>query len=206
MPALIELHYLPCIEYLHVLNAYEKVFFETQEHFVKQTWRNRCRIYGANGPQDLIVPVKNKSAKIPAKDIEIAYGKNWQHNHFMSVHSAYRSSPYYDYYEEEIRNLFFKQEKYLFDYNLLWLDWITKTLRIDINYSLTEEYQRAAEPGIVDLRNTISPKRSAEFKHPIYRQVFEEKHGFIPNLSILDWIFNDLAGVRNYFGSQIKQI
>lgn len=198
MPVLIELHYLPCIEYIHTLNAYDKVLFEAQEHFVKQTWRNRCRIYGANGPQDLILPVKNKSAKIPAKDIEIAYEENWPHNHWMSVHSAYRSSPYYDYYEEEIKGLFFKKEKYLFDYNLLWLDWITRTLKISIDYFLTEEYKHTVEPGFTDLRNTISPKKQTGFIHPRYHQVFEEKHGFIPNLSVLDWIFNDLTGARKF--------
>ncbi|HYG15342.1 MAG TPA: WbqC family protein [Bacteroidia bacterium] len=202
MTALIELHYLPCIEYMHTLNTHAKILFEGHEYFVKQTWRNRSRIYGANGAQDLILPVKNKSAKIPAKDIEIAYYENWQHNHWMSVHSGYRSSPYYDYYEEEIKGLFFKQEKYLFDYNLLWLEWITKTLKISIDYLLTEEYRPAAEPGIADLRNTISPKKPTVFSHPNYHQVFEDKHGFIPNLSVLDWIFNDLSGARNYLSKR----
>lgn len=197
---LIELHYLPSVAYVNAI-AGNAVLFEAHEHFIKQTYRNRCRIAGANGVQDLIVPVKKKSAKVPVKELEIMYAEKWQHTHFMAVHSAYRSSPYYDYFENDIQRLFFTQHKYLLDYNLMWLEWVLKTLKTTPNYSLTTEYSAQAGEVVSDLRNTISPKIETEFKHPHYTQVFEEKQGFISNLSILDWICNDLQGARSYYAS-----
>ncbi len=199
-PVLIELHYLPSIAYVKAI-AGNTVFFEAHEHFIKQTYRNRCRIAGANGVQDLIVPVKKKSAKIPVKELEIMYAEKWQHIHFMAVHSAYRSSPYYDYFEDDIHRLFFTQHKNLLDYNLMWLEWVAKTLKTTLNHSFTIEYTVQAGEGVNDLRNTISPKIETGPVHPQYIQVFEEKQGFIPNLSILDWICNDLQGARSYYAS-----
>jgi hypothetical protein len=199
-PVLIELHYLPSIAYIKAI-AGNAVLFEAHEHFTKQTYRNRCRIAGANGVLDLIVPVKKKSAKIPVKELEIMYAEKWQHTHHMAVHSAYRSSPYYDYFEDDIKRLFFTQHKYLLDYSLMWLEWVTKTLKITLNHSFTAEYTAQTGEGISDLRNTISPKIETGFVHPHYTQVFEEKQEFIPNLSILDWICNDLQGARSYYAS-----
>jgi hypothetical protein len=200
-PLLIELHYLPCIEFMHSILASDAVIFEAYEHLLKQTYRNRCRIIAANGVQDLIIPLKKKSAKIPAKDIEIMYTEKWQHTHLMAVHSAYKSSPYYDYFEADMKRLFFAQPKYLFDYNILWLEWITKTLKTSLNHSFTQQYNAEAENRVLDVRNTISPKVATHFTHPNYMQVFEDKHGFVPNLSIIDWIFNDLTGARSYYAS-----
>jgi hypothetical protein len=200
-PLLIELHYLPCIEYMQRILVSDAVIFEAYEHLPKQTYRNRCRIIAANGVQDLIIPLKKKTAKIPAKDIEIMYTEKWQHTHFMAVHSAYKSSPYYDYFEADMKRMFFAQPKYLFDYNIMWLEWVTKTLKTSLNHSFTQEYKTEAESGIIDLRNTISPKVASDFIHPQYTQVFEAKHGFVPNLSIIDWIFNDLAGARSFYAS-----
>lgn len=197
---LIELHYLPSIAYTKAI-AGNAVLFEAHEHFIKQTYRNRCRIAGANGVLDLIVPVKKKSAKVPVKELEIMYAEKWQHTHFMAVHSAYRSSPYYDYFEDDIHRLFFTQHKYLLDYNLMWLEWVVKTLKTTLNHSFTTEYTVQAGQGVNDLRNTISPKIETEFAHPHYTQVFEEKQGFISNLSILDWICNDLQGARSFYAS-----
>lgn len=197
--ALIELHYLPTIPYVHTLAGAKKVWLEAHEHFVKQTWRNRTQIVGANGSIDLIIPLVKKSAKIPVTELEISYAEKWQLTHYRAINSAYKSSPYYDYFEEEIKNIFFSEKKYLIEYNLQWLDWVYKTLKISVNYSLTESYQFDVDSETMDLRNTISPKIPSTFTHPTYTQVFEEKHGFIPNLCILDWIFNDLPGARGYF-------
>lgn len=197
-----EMHYLPCIAYINQLCQYNKVVFEIHEHFIKQSYRNRCSIYGANGKQDLIVPVVKKSAKIPIQDLQISYAQNWQHTHFMAIHSAYKSSPYYDYYEGEIRELFSKQEKYLLDHSVNCIEWIAKTLRINLDTAYSESYIHSYEgEGVTDARNTISPKAESKTEYPKYLQVFEEKHGFIPNLSIIDWIFNDLQGVRSYYAS-----
>jgi hypothetical protein len=198
---LIEMHYLPCIAYIQQFNKYTGVVIETHEYFVKQTYRNRCSIYGANGKQDLIIPVKKKSAKIPIKDLEISYAEDWQHTHFMAIHSAYKSSPYYDYFEDEIRAFYTAKEKYLIDFNQKLLVWCLDTLKLNISIQHTQDYESAVVENIIDLRNTISPKKESNVELPKYLQVFQEKYGFMKNLSILDWVFNDLQGARSFYTS-----
>lgn len=195
---LIEMHYLPCIAYFKKISQHSSITVEAHEHFIKQTYRNRCSIYGANGKQDLIIPVKKKSAKIPIKDLEISYAENWQHTHFMAIHSAYKSSPYYDYFEDEIRVFYSAQEKYLIDFNQKLLEWCLNILKLNVSIQHTESYEVELSDEKIDLRNTISPKRGSDLEHPNYLQVFQEKHNFIPNLSIIDWIFNDLLGARSF--------
>jgi len=197
----IEMHYLPCINYVQLLAQHGNVVFEAYEHFIKQTYRNRCTIYGANGVQDLIIPVLKKSAKIPVKDLQVAYTENWQHTHFMAIHSAYKSSPYYDFFEDDMRALFAKKEKYLLDYNILFMEWIAKTLKLNLQTRHSDSYVHQYDNNTIDARNTISPKNENVVEHPKYLQVFEEKHGYKPNLSVIDWIFNDLQGARSYCNS-----
>ena len=195
---IIEMHYLPCIAYIKEISKYSTVAIEAYEHFIKQTYRNRCSIYGANGKQDLIIPLVKKSAKIPVKDLQISYDMKWQHTHFMSIHSAYKSSPYYDFYEEEVRTLFSQNQKYLLDFNIKCLEWVLKTLKLPTTISLTEQYVVSDEvEHDLDFRNKIHPKKEIVVEHPKYLQVFEEKHSFKENLSIIDWIFNDLQGARS---------
>lgn len=199
---LIEMHYLPCIAYIKTLSEYSTLTIEAHEHFIKQTYRNRCSIYGANGKQDLIIPIIKKSAKIPIKDLEISYDMNWQHTHFMAIHSAYKSSPYYDFYEDEIKALFSQKEKYLLDFNVKCLEWVLKPLKLSITTNFTKEYFSDNEvEDSLDLRNQIHPKKKIVIEHPKYLQVFEHKHGFKENLSIIDWIFNDLQGARAFYAS-----
>lgn len=196
---LIEMHYLPCIAYIKKLSENNSLTIEAHEHFIKQTYRNRCSIYGANGKQDLIIPIIKKSAKIPIKDLEISYDMKWQHTHFMAIHSAYKSSPYYDFYEEEIRALFSQKEKYLLDFNVKCLEWVLKTLKLPVTISLTKKYTSNDKiEHDLDLRNQIQPKKEIVIEHPKYLQVFQEKQGFKENLSIIDWIFNDLQGARSF--------
>ncbi len=197
---LIEMHYLPCIAYIHQVSQYPNIIIEAHEHFIKQTYRNRCSIYGANGRQNLIIPVLKKSSKTPMKEVQISYEMNWQHTHFMAIHSAYKSSPYYDFYEEEIRALYSLKEKYLLDYTVRFFEWIMKVLKLDISISFTKEFA-VANTHSIDIKNKISPKKAMLIQHPQYPQVFEAKHGFIPHLSVLDWIFNDLQGARSYYAS-----
>lgn len=196
---------MPCINYMQLIAQHGDVVFEAHEHFIKQTYRNRCTIYGANGAQDLIIPVLKKSAKIPVKDLQVAYAENWQHNHFMAIQSAYKSSPYYDFFEEDIKALFVKKEKYLLDYNILFIEWIAKTLKLNLQTrysdSYVHQYDSNTNSNTIDARNTISPKNETITEHPRYLQVFEEKHGYKPNLSVIDWIFNDLQGARSYYTS-----
>jgi hypothetical protein len=162
---------------------------ETQEHFVKQSYRNRCEIFGANGKQKLVVPVKWRNHS-PMHEVELSYAENWQKLHWKSLESAYRASPFFDFYEEEFRPYFEQQEiQYLLEWNSQLEQRVCELLDLKIEVKETESY----ETSEVDYRKLISPKKktfSQKLDFPPYLQVFGDKHGFIPNLSILDLLFN----------------
>lgn len=162
---------------------------EKQEHFVKQSYRNRCEIYGANGKQKLVVPVKWRNHS-PVHEVELSYAENWQKLHWKSLESAYRASPFFDFYEEEFRPYFEQKEiQYLLEWNSQLEQRVCELLDLKIEVKETESY-KTSHP---DYRKLISPKKktfSQKLDFPPYLQVFGDKHGFIPNLSILDLLFN----------------
>jgi len=167
------------------------------EHFVKQSYRNRCEIYGANGLLKLIVPLKKWNNHSSSKDIEISYDENWQNLHWRSIESAYRTSPYFEFYEDDLKPLFFLQENNLFSYNLQLENELKELLQIRSSSSISSSYE-ASEP---DWRKIIHPKNKelvGKKNFPTYIQVFESKHHFLANLSILDLIFNLGPNSKNY--------
>jgi len=185
----------PVQYYLSIFSA-QQVIIEGMEHFPKQTYRNRCVVYGANGPLTLTVPViRGNLLKKLTKDIRIDYSCNWQKNHLRAIESAYRNSPYYEFYIDEIMRFFNQHFNFLFDYNIEILLKTCEMIGLPINLSITEVFQKTIPNDCLDLRFNIHPKRQKVYdnqslKLPVYRQVFEPKSGFIENLSILDLIFN----------------
>lgn len=179
---------------------------EQKEHFVKQSFRSRCETSSANGKLKLIVPLQKWQNNCPIQDIEVSYQEDWQKLHWRSLESAYRLSPFFEYYEDELRPFF--EIKYN---NLLDLNWqveqqIKKILQLNIHSTYTETY----ETKEIDLRQLISPKnkliKEADF-YEKYIQVFEDKYGFIPNLSILDLLFNLGPAAKGYLEKiDLKQI
>lgn len=171
-----------------------EVYIEQFENYTKQTFRNRCEILGANGSISLIVPVeKDRSRKVLIKDMKISYDVDWQRNHWRTIFSAYGSSPYFDYYKDDIIPFFEVKEKFLLDYNLKIHDTICNLLEIENNTVLTSDFEKIPE-GAKNLREVISPKNkllNCQFQTEKYTQVFSEKTGFIPNISILDLLFNE---------------
>tara|TARA_B100000927_G_C16279698_1_gene395025 strand:+ start:73 stop:672 length:600 start_codon:yes stop_codon:yes gene_type:complete len=175
--------YFGPIEYYKYLSKYNNICIETQEHYIKQTIRNRCHIFSANGKLRLTVPV-NKKNHTKIKNIKICYKQNWIKNHWYSIKSSYGSSPYFLFYENEIFNILQKHEKYLIDLNTALQNKIFEILNINPIVKYTKNYKN--DEDIFDLRNHSFLNNNIK----PYNQVFMHKFNFIPDLSILDLIFN----------------
>jgi len=188
--------YLGPIQYYSKLISSEKIIIEKFEHYPKQTYRNRCLIFGANGPQTLTVPVtKGDQLKIFTKDIQIDYSLNWPKIHLKAIEAAYRCAPFYLYYIDDLIPFYKHQYTFLYDFNLELMRTLCQMLEIAPEIKETEQYIKNDPFDCDDFRDCIHPKQrmmkpDLKFAPPVYRQVFEPKLGFIPNLSIIDLIFN----------------
>lgn len=163
----------PVSWYEQIARAAEPISIEAHENFQKQTLRTRCRIATANGVQTLTVPVSGSGS---IKDIKISDHNNWRHLHWQALASAYGSSPFFEYYADDIAPFFEKKWDFLFDYNLEITHKMCELLDIRTEIHLTDEYQGCS----FNQHNDSKP----------YYQVFQSRHGFIPDLSILDLLFN----------------
>jgi len=185
--------YLAPIQYYTKLLFYDEVFIEMHENYPKQTYRNRCKIYGANGELSLSIPVKKDAVKVKTKDIVIDYDTNWRKLHWKSIESAYRSSPFFEFYQDDLIPFYEKTYKYLVDFNMELQIMILEHLEMEVNIKNTKEFISNIDQ-VDDFRESIVPKKSLSdesFHMYEYTQVFQEKHGFIPNLSIIDLLFNE---------------
>ena len=177
--------YLAPIGYYAFLLQNPNCIIEYYEHFIKQSIRNRCQIYNANGKLQLTIPKQRKgSSKTIISKIKISYREEWQKNHWNSIISAYNSSPFFEYYQDKIEPLFKTKEKYLIDFNNKLQKIILDILDIDFDNNRTNKYSQSG--NFKDLRNYKFKIKNIK----TYNQVFMEKHGFICNLSIIDLIFN----------------
>ena len=150
--------YFPPIQYYSKIVKNEEIIIEQYEHFGKQSYRNRCEIYGANGKLTLSVPViKGAKKKILTKDIQIEYVEDWRKVHFKGIESAYRKSPFYEYYIDEIEPIFTKEYKYLIELNNNILEVVNEILEISPNIIYSDDYIKDTE-GIEDWREFIHPK------------------------------------------------
>lgn len=195
-PAILSTAYLPNIQYVSKIICHNEVIIDTHETYQKQSYRNRCTIYGANGPLNLSIPVvKQYGNNTKTKDILIEYKTNWQHNHWRAIISAYGSSPFFEILEPELAYIFEKKYKYLIDFNEYALNKLFDIIEFKPIYSYAEKYLDEKH-FIFDFRNTIHPKKRMQkqdknFQPAVYYQVFVEKYGYLPNLSIIDLIFNE---------------
>ncbi len=186
--------YFPPIQYFSKLIHYNNVIIEKHENYSKQSYRNRCIIYAANGLQTLSIPVKKRSGKIKISDVEIEYVTDWQTIHLRSIDSAYRSSPFYEYYIDALLPIFNKRYKYLFDLNIDIINKILNEIEEESNITFSEKFINLGVE--YDFRELIHPKEKKQIPDPNfipkkYTQVFSNKYGFQPNLSILDLLFNE---------------
>lgn len=191
--------YFPPVSWVRAALSADKVLIEAWESYPKQTYRNRCRIAAANGVLPLSIPVNKVYGNgTMTKDIEICYDEDWQRLHRRSIEDAYTNSPFYLYFWDELKPLFEKRHKFLLDLNMEISDAIFKILENEKELKLTEEYMK--DPAdITDLRHSIGPKLAPDTaRFDRYQQVFEEKNGFHPDLSIIDLIFNEGPASKAY--------
>ncbi|SEK61403.1 WbqC family protein [Parapedobacter koreensis] len=192
--------YLPPVSYFSVIQVSSlPILLEQYEHYPKQTYRTRASVYSANGKLDLIVPVqRGNHGHTQMKDVRISYESDWQRLHWMSLQTAYRSSAYFEYYEDDFAPFYQQRHEWLFDYNELQLQLLLRLLKITRTVGRTESYREDYVPAL-DFRETIHPKMDYAGDDPKpYYQVFENKHGFIPGLSIVDLLFNHGPQSRMY--------
>ena len=236
MKALLSSTYFGPIQWYQKLNRYDECLIERHESFIKQTYRNRMLIPTTNGPLSLTIPT-NHNTSLAMKDIRISDHANWRHVHWNALLSAYGESPFFEYYQDDIRPFYEKKYEFLFDFNREITEKMIELLDIRPKISVTSEYIQNEElkvksieseelkvkseefnglanhkvqssnlkvqskevqskevQSIVDFREAIRPKKplpDAEFESKRYYQVYEQKFGFQPNMSILDLLFNE---------------
>ena len=196
MDALLSSAYLAPVQYFCKLQqcGSDTAYIEAWDNYTKQTYRNRCIIADANGPLPLTIPTeKTAEGKCLMRDIRISDHGNWRHRHWNALEAAYRHSPFFQYYEDDFRPFYEKKIAFLYDFNMQLTQLICSLIGLNVTIKPTEEYMHNSD-GIADFRSLITPKTSwekdKEFLPMEYYQVFKEKHGFIPNLSIVDLLFN----------------
>ena len=203
MNAILHPSYFPSISHFAAMAQSETITFEVEDNFQKQTNRNRAYIYSPNGIQMLNIPIKHsKESRQKTKDIKIETDFDWQKQHFKSLEAAYRSSPFFEFFEDDLRPIFEKKQAFLLDLNFETLAIVSKCLRMKIDYATTTEYFHEVDNSLItDFRPLINGKKDHSLFES-YTQVFDDKYGFINNLSILDLLFNEGKYAMEYLKKQ----
>ncbi len=200
---MIDLHYLPSLEYFTAILNDDIVTIEAKEYYEKQSYRNRCIILTTNKIDTLSIPVLDGNKKVLIRDVRIDYSQDWVRRHWGAIYSAYGKSPYFEYYSDFFKAIFDKKTDFLFDFNLELLTLCLKLLKLNKKIVFTESFEKEA-PAM--RRGLIHPKRgfeANEFYQPVaYRQNFGNE--FVPNLSILDLLFCQGTQALSILKSSVK--
>ncbi len=201
MKALLYPTYFPSISHFVAIAQSETVTYEVEDTFQKQTNRNRTYIYSPNGIQMLNIPIKHQSeSRQLTKDAQLETAFDWQKQHFKSLEAAYRTSPFFEYFEDTLMPIFTKKHKYLLDLNFETIAIVSKCIGKAHEFHKTNEYFHE-NTDYSDFRVLANGKKDkSEFE--IYKQVFSEKHGYLNNLSILDLLFNEGRYTMDYLKRQ----
>ena len=195
MVSLLASTYFGPVQWYQKLNQSDCCLIERHDHFVKQTYRNRCVIATTSGLQALTVPIERyEGAHCEMRDIRISDHGSWRHLHWNALQSAYGESPFFEFYADDLRPFFERRWELLFDFNTAITRKMCELLDVHPQIAFTEVYASAEEEGVTDFRDAIRPKHPLPddgFRPRRYYQVYEQKHGFQPNLSILDLLFNE---------------
>lgn len=204
MKTLLHPSYFPSISHFVAIAQSDTVTFEIEDNFQKQTNRNRTYIYSPNGIQLLNIPIKHSNlAHQKTKEIKIESEFDWQKQHFKSLEAAYRSSPFFEYFEDDLIPIFQKKYNFLMDLNLEAFDIVCKCLRMKLDFDTTTEYFHEIDnPEINDFRYLVNGKKDPSVFEK-YTQVFDDKFGFLNNLSVLDLLFNEGRYAMDYLKNQV---
>jgi len=195
--------YFPSIEQMAAIAQAEKVIFEVEDNYQKQTYRNRANIAHSNGKLVLNIPIRHSKdgKRQKMKEISVENDFPWQEQHWKSLQSAYRTSPFFEYYEDDIKPLFAEPVEHLMAHNLRISEILYELIGIETEISETKIYEVA--PEAKDLRFLINAKRKSDFEPKAYTQVHEANHPFLPNLSVLDLLFNEGPNTLTYLEESI---
>ncbi|MBQ8223754.1 MAG: WbqC family protein [Bacteroides sp.] len=188
--------YLAPVHYYAKMLSADKVYIEQYDHYLKQTYRNRCTIAGPNGELVLTIPiVKPDNVKCPTRDIQISDHGNWRHLHWNAIESAYNHTPFFEYYKDDFRPFYERKFRFLVDFNENLRQLVCSLIDMQPLVEYTTNYQVILPKDAYDLRESIHPKKDFQATDPSYHslpyyQVFQERLGFLPNLSIVDLLFN----------------
>ncbi len=198
MTALIEAHYLPCIAYFAAVQSADDILLERYEHYVKQTYRNRCRINTANGPAQLVIPVITHR-KMVITEVRLDFTQKWLNNHWRTVQSAYGKAAFFDHYADDLHDTLFQKMRFLYEFNYQLLSMCLKWLKWDMPIKETEHYTQNVPGQVLDLRSAINAKKLEQchqFYYPVmYNQVFGNT--FVENLSLIDLVFCEGPGASS---------
>ena len=199
MALFIPTYFSPISQYSEIIKS-DSISFEMQDNFQKQSYRNRCYIYNSNGKQLLNIPLKNKnkgtSERKKTKDMLVENNVPWQEHHLKSLQTAYRTSPFYEFYEDDLLSIFTKKYTFLQDVNIDTFLFISDALQINHQYSKTKEY--ILEENKDDFRKLADTKKQPKQSQKSYIQMFDDKHGYIDNLSTLDLLFMEGPNAISY--------
>ncbi len=206
--ALLSTTYLGPVQFYTKFLLYDQLLIETRENYQKQSYRNRCIILSANGRLPLTIPVTKDQPKVLTRDIRIDNTLEWQKNHWTSIESAYSASPFFEFFMDDFLPFYNRRYEFLLDFNLELQEMLLRHLEIGTPVSLTEAYHREPPPDTDDYRDAIHPKKRMKKEDPLfgpafYYQVFREKYGFVPNLSIIDLLFNEGPNAENILKQSI---
>jgi hypothetical protein len=198
MSIILPISYLPPVSWFSVFINNKNVLIEKQENYIKQTYRNRCRIISANGLIDLIIPIKHPHKKIKIDEVEISFAEDWQKNHWRSITSTYNNTPYFEFFQDELTSFYSTKINLLFEFNIELIKLILKLIKIKKEINFPDEFHENINP---DFRKIVSPKTQNKLFIPEpYEQVFSSKFSFVPDLSILDLLCMKGPETEYYLG------
>lgn len=191
---IVDLQYFPCINWIKIWKGSTHLIILSNEAYKKMTFRNRCVIAGSNGLINLSVPVEEgRNVRVPFREVKISYKEKWQLQQWRTIISCYNRSPWFEYYRDNLEKFFKTEFEYLFQLNTEILKWLSEILKLELPLTETS----GINIGASDFRNRWLPKNFQEENEIRYRQLFEDRIGFQPNLSILDLLFMEGPNLIN---------